>query len=140
MLSKAGKGSAEAITGLAVLGEPTAEFMGMGAIKATRATNPACNLENNLIGDTDGRKGRKVIIFVESSGGSRLWIGMFGFKYILNSITCNVIRWGEKTGRFNGGYVLDGLAEFALLNQCIKTLIALRGGGVTLSGRQEVFH
>jgi hypothetical protein len=48
----------------------------MGAIKATRATNPACDLENNLIRDTNGRQGRQVVIFMESCGGSGLGIGM----------------------------------------------------------------
>jgi hypothetical protein len=78
-----------------VLGEPTAEFMRMGTIEATRATNPACDLENkNLIRDTNGRQGRQVVIFMESCGGSGLGIGMLRFKDVLNGITSNGVGRG----------------------------------------------
>lgn len=58
--------------------------MGMGAIKTTGTTNSACDLENNLIRDTNGWKGRKFSIFVESMRRSWLGIGMFGLKDVMD--------------------------------------------------------
>jgi hypothetical protein len=78
VLSKVGKGSTKANTGLTVLGEPALEFMSVGAVKTTRATNAACHLEDDIIGDTDGREWWDVAIVMKGGRCCRLGCGMFG--------------------------------------------------------------